>query len=102
MCGRVSEVVCVLRIAVKELACDRVLCTGVCEVCAGAECCEQQVRKECVCVCVCVCVYTLGGDSGVLSQIVANFQGAWVPSSLCSSLFCLLLSTHSTCSITMC
>ena len=55
-----------------------------------------------VCVCVCVCVYTLGGDSGVLSQIVANFQGAWVPSSLCSSLFCLLLSTHSTCSITMC
>ena len=60
VCGRVSEVVCVLRMAVKELACDRVLCTGVCEVCAGAECCEQQVRKECVCVCVCVCVYTWG------------------------------------------
>ena len=48
MCGRVSEVLCVLRMAVKELACDWVLCTGVCEVCAGAESCDQQARKECV------------------------------------------------------
>lgn len=45
---------------------------------------------------------TLGGDSGVLSQTLANFLGAWAPNSLCSSLFCLLLSMHSVRSITMC
>ena len=60
----------------------------------------------CVCVCVCVCArshaYTLGGDSGILSQTLAYFQGTWSPNSPCSSLFCLLLSTYSACSINMC
>ena len=75
MCRRVSEIVCILFMAVKEHVCAPASCASVCEVYAGVGC------QEGVCVCVCVCVHTLtyrytwdGGDSGVLSQTLASFQ----------------------------
>ena len=52
MCRRVSEIVCILFMAVKEHVCAPASCASVCEVYAGVGC------QEGVCVCVCVCVFT--------------------------------------------